>query len=97
MTMPSENSQEKINNYIAYKIDNRLGVMLTEMGDMVTRINNRAYYTEGEPGDEHFREYYVVRKEELDAMVEDINHLNNALVEELQALRVIVTDYRITV
>ena len=95
--MPRDDSQEKINNYIAYKIDNRLGVMLTEMGDLVSRINNRAYYTEGEPDDEHYREYYVVRKDELDSMVEDINNLNHALVEELQALRVLVTDYRITI
>ena len=95
--MPSENSQEKINNYIAYKIDNRLGVMLTEMGDLVSRINNRAYYTEGEPDEENFREYYVVRKDELDSMVDDINNLNHSLVEELQALRVLVTDYRISV
>jgi len=95
--MPSENSQEKINNYIAYEIDNQLGVMLTEMGSLVSRINNRAYYTEGDPDEEDYREYYVVRKDELDSMVEEVDNLNHALVEELQALRVLVTDYRITV
>ncbi len=95
--MPSDDSQDKINNYIAYKIDNRLGVMLTEMSNLVTRINNRAYYTEGEPDEESYREYYVVRKDELDGMVEEVNQLNKSIIEELQALRVLVTDYRITV
>lgn len=95
--MPVDDSQMKINNYIAYKVDNRLGVMLNEVTDTVSRLNNRAYYTEGEPGDEDFREYYVIRKDELDDLVEEIKGYNTAISEELQSLRVLVTDYRISV
>ncbi len=89
-----DDSQVKINNYIAYKIDNLLMPLVSILQQRHTQMQQQECFVSDTDDD---AEEYVIPRTEFDSILEKLNDATDRMKEELQSLRVLVSDFHVMV